>query len=640
MAYFFSKHYLPFFFLLFWSQFVFSQSSVIVRNSTWQEFEVSVQQSGTHQMQQTEWAQLLPNAKAWKEGDSEIFQTNRDAASIPENDTVYFDIKLSGNTDTLTIKLRIIGVTGGSSLAYSISGNSFSQPWQTDGNFHELQTTLAGKSVIIKYKPDNDDSGYSRDVRFAIHDLPVYEIDETDFQNPDVLNIVAYNIQMLPGGVSGLPQLNDRADHLPANYSPWQDVVINEEAFDLIARPEHLNPAMEAAGFPYRTTVLNDPPGGGLPTNGGVIIYSRWPIEATAEIQYSLCGPSSSDCLSQKGVKYARINKLGKKYHVFGTHMDAGSDEPDITARHVQIGEIRRFIDSLNIPTTEAVLLGGDFNISPLSIDSLYFRFMDTLNPVVPYPVGDDDSNFSDIPGKIIDHIWASSRHLVPLEATNEIITVRSLEPVLWDLSEFSDHRCVLGRFVYPDLSTISRSDTLCPHDNLLLEVSSNPLYPYQWKKNGADIPGETGNSYSLQNVVETDGGFYQCALSYDVTFGDTANNNIVHFLYPDGARVFHATPTFNFDIVVDSVLCTLSIDDKESISPALFPNPSDGIFFINNSTNQNGFLEIYSATGALIFNTTLLPGINKLEVKQSAGIYFAVMKIGEKIIAEKIVVR
>ncbi len=383
----------------------FSQSSVIVRNSTWQEFEVSVQQYGTHTMQTSEWTQLLPNAKAWKEDDSEVFQTNRDAASIPLNDTVYFDIKLSGDVDTLLIKLRIIGISGGSSLAYSISGNTFSEAWQTDGNFHELQTMLYGKNVIIKYKPNNDDSGYSRDLLFAIHDVPVYEIDSADFQNPNVLNIIAYNIQMLPGGVSGLPQANDRGDNLPANYSPWQDVVINEEAFDNTARPDHLIPAMEAAGFPYRTTILNDPPGGGLPTNGGVIIFSRWPIEDSAEIKYTVCGPNSSDCASQKGVKYARINKLGKIYNVFGTHMDAGSETLDSAARHVQMGEIRHFIDSLNISSAEPVLLGGDFNISPLSHDSLFSIFVDTMNPIMPYQIGDDDSGFSDVSGKIIDHI-------------------------------------------------------------------------------------------------------------------------------------------------------------------------------------------------------------------------------------------
>jgi hypothetical protein len=28
--------------------------------------------------------------------------------------------------------------------------------------------------------------------------------------------------------------------------------------------------------------------------------------------------------LANKGIKYARVNKLGKRYHLFGTHMDAG----------------------------------------------------------------------------------------------------------------------------------------------------------------------------------------------------------------------------------------------------------------------------------------------------------------------------
>lgn len=615
----------------------FSQSSVIVRNSTWQQFEVSVQQYGTHILETNEWSQLLSNAKAWKEGDSEVFQTNRDAASIPENDTVYFDIKLSGEEDTLTIMYRIIGVSGGSALAYSIRGPGFSEPWQTDGSFHELQTTLYGKNVVIKYKPNNDDSGMSRDVVFAIHDLPVYELVESEFSNPNILNIMAYNIQMLPLGISGMGQANDRSDYLPSNLSPWQDVVIYAEVFDNGPRNDHLIPAMQAAGFSYKTGILNDQGNNLVPSNGGIMIFSRWPIEAEDEIEYSACGPNASDCLARKGMKYALVNKLGKKYHVFGTHMDAGSQPEDIAAKHIQIGEIRQFIEDVDIPTTEAVVFGGDFNISP--DDEMYLRFIDTLNPVIPYPIGDDDSNFSDEPGNIIDHIWVDSHHLLPLEATNKVITVRSLEPVLWDLSEFSDHRAVLGRFVYPDVLGMPGDTVLCPHENLTMTVSSDPLYPFQWKKDGTVIQGETGNSYSLTDVSENESGLYQCTLSYEVTYGDDSSNTILPYFYPNGPRTFQSESAFDFNVVVDSVLCLLSVDNKEIQGITVYPNPNEGFFVINNPTNNNALLEIYSATGALVFNSTLGKGMNNIELKQQTGIYFLVVMVGEKRMSEKLII-
>ena len=348
---------------------IVAQSNIYVRNSSWQDFNVEIAQTGTT-VDPDEWNNPEGLVKGWFETTGhDVLSVNRGDTTVANGDTAYFNIDLNGSMDSLTIKVRIIGISGGTEMDFSIEGNGFSEPWYDDADFHEVNTTLDGKAVVIKFKPDNDDSNMDRNVRFAIHDLPVYEIDATDLDDPNVLNAMFYNIQMITFGLSGMPQASERGALFPAQISPYQDVVAFMEAFDDGPREDDLAPAMEAAGFPYRTSILNAPGLIPFPTNGGVIIFSRWPIEADAEIDFELCGEAASDCFANKGVKYALVNKLGKKYHIFATHMDAGSGLDDIEARRSQMAEIRDMIADLNIPEGEAVVFGGVFNNQPAGGD-------------------------------------------------------------------------------------------------------------------------------------------------------------------------------------------------------------------------------------------------------------------------------
>ena len=220
------KHTLIAIFLLSLSIEALAQSTVYVRNSTWQDFEVEISQHGTLSMDTAQWSGADPLVRGWLETTGqEVLLTNRTNSAVPEGDTTYFDINLNGNTDTLTIKLRLIGFTGGTTLTYSVSVDGISEPWFDDGDFHQVASTLAGKEVIIKFKPDNDDSNMNRDVRFSLHDLPIYEIDSADLQDPNVLNVMFYNVQMINFGISGMPLAAERGALLPAQISPFQDVV-------------------------------------------------------------------------------------------------------------------------------------------------------------------------------------------------------------------------------------------------------------------------------------------------------------------------------------------------------------------------------------------------------------------------------
>lgn len=628
--------------LLFTRDVCFAQSTTVyVRNSTWQEFSVEAGQYGTLNVNTNEWSGGDDVVRPWIEtSGQEVLTVNRTNTAVPEGDTAFFDIGLLGASDNLTLRLRVIGVSGGTELDYSVSGPGFSEPWFDDGDFHEVQTELAGKSVVIKFKPDNDDSNLDRDIRFAIHDLPVYELDSLDFENPNVMNALFYNIQMISFGVSGMPQADDRADLFPAQISPYQDVVCYAEAFDDGPREDHLIPAMQAAGFPYRTEILNEP--GGIipfPVNGGVIIFSRWPIEAEDEIDFAECGQAASDCLANKGVKYARVNKLGKLYHIFGTHMDAGSNEDDIFARRTQMAEIRDFIADLNIPDGEPVIFGGDFNTDPIGSDMDYQAFLDTMNPVVPQYLGYWESNFNGDFGKIIDHAWMDRNHLIPLEGTNDIITPRSLEPVLWDLYEFSDHRAVQGRFSYPDIEKVGGDTLVCPGENLTLGIETDHQVSYQWFKDGTEISGETESTFDLLNAQESESGLYTCLVSYEVVYGQW-EDSLTAVFYPNGADTVEARLEYNFDITVDQVLCELSVEEQSKDRLSVFPNPAKELVQVQIETTSGFDIRLFSVGGKLLYSESVSQSNTNLDVSEfEKGVYVIEVQLPETTLYERIVV-
>ncbi len=612
----------------------FAQSSVYIRNNTWHNFILTANNYGNTIISNSNWSLIENSIDPWVDN-TKVFEVDRDAGILQPGEETFFDIMLIADDDTIKTRLHLIGTANESILEYSAAAPGFSDTWKTDGNFHEFQSTVGGKNVTIKYKPNNDDLTHNRDILFVIHDNPIYEIPEADFQNPNVLNIMAYNIQMLPFGVVGMPQADLRASLLPAQISPYQDVVVFEEVFDNGPRENNLEPAMLAAGFNYKTDILNNT-SGLIPWNGGVIIFSRLPIEYSADFDFSKCGPNSSDCLANKGVKYARVNKLGKKYHVFGTHMDAGSAAADIEAKLSNAGEMRHFADMQNIPAEEPIVFGGDFNISPDRTDNIYNQIVDSLQPVIPDPIGYPNSTFSGNPGKVIDHVWGDKTHLAPLAATNEVITMRSIEDDMWELSEFSDHRTVLGRFVYPDIDK-SGNTTVCPGSDLNLSVVVSPPASQQWLKNNNQISGEVRSQLSIDNISLSDSGSYQCLVKYSSVFG-TSNNILVQYFFPDGPDTVQASVPVDFGKL--NFDCNTGITDPFTDEESfIHPNPNSGEFYLNLKTEKFKQIEVFSLQGRLLYSGEL-GDVHRVSLNLCPGLYFVMLKNENRQMVEKLIVQ
>ena len=197
--------------------------------------------------------------------------------------------------------------------------------------------------------------------------------------NRPQIKIMTYNVMLLFRVLGDYDQEN-RSNSIgsalltiPENEKP--DVIIFTEMFSRYA--DNIIKALKI-DYPYYTYVLGTERSGNqwdkyrgnrskffFIVNGGVVIMSKYPI--THKVQHifrnrTFCTP---DYFSNKGAAYVKVNKHGYTYHIIGTHMQAdhGNNIYPLT-RTKQLEEIRELVDSLNIPKSEPVIVGGDFNIT------------------------------------------------------------------------------------------------------------------------------------------------------------------------------------------------------------------------------------------------------------------------------------
>jgi hypothetical protein len=270
-----------------------------------------------------------------------------------------------------------------------------------------------------------------------------------------------------------------------------------------------------------------------------------------------------------------------------------------------------------------------------------YQAFRDTMDPIIPQHIGYWESSFSGDFGKIIDHGWGDRTHLVPEAITNEIITVRSLDPVLWDLSEFSDHRSVLGRYVYPDISKSGGDTLICPDENLIMSVNTSYPVTYQWSKDGLELIGETSATLELINALESQSGHYTCLVSYDVVYGNWGDSLTAVF-FPEGPDTVEARLNFDFgEVVIDDVLCHVGISEVASDGVSIYPNPTSGTLNVNvDERFVNSSVSLFDVAGKQVFAGIIKEKVSVIQVSElRAGLYLLRLEKNDTVIHQRVVV-
>ncbi len=425
----------------------FGVTNVFVQNNTPFAFSASAQQTGA-----------ALRADAWQRGATVVapgrrelvVRFNRDSG-ITAGQTFFFTTTLiKDGGPPLLLRQQLRGSTIGSHLWQSLAGPGFADPWYDDRGTHAA-TWIAGATafrVLYRAYFTGTDDNVEYIVQYA------YPIEPSD---ASTLNVLAYNIYMRPTLLFKNGQAI-RARLLPPQLRGY-DVIVFSEAFDDDARRTLL--AGLAAEYPHATRILGRD--GVVTQDGGVIIVSRWPIVAQDQRRFGdVC--AGTDCGADKGVLYAKIDKQGRPYHVFGSHTQAWptAEGQAIRARQFQI--IRAFIDSKGIPATEPVLIAGDLNVDRLRYPAELDRMLRTLNAELPQIVGYGATNDpwtntlaeQGKPAEYLDYVLWSKSHRRPADALNEARILRAAEEwkefgwefAMWDLS---DHYPVRGRFRFED---------------------------------------------------------------------------------------------------------------------------------------------------------------------------------------------
>jgi endonuclease/exonuclease/phosphatase family metal-dependent hydrolase len=170
----------------------------------------------------------------------------------------------------------------------------------------------------------------------------------------DTLRILTWNIQMLPFPApphGKAKRARAIATLLKENH---YDVVVFQEAFKRRSRRILRRELQET--FPHQTDVLNRKTIS-IKTNGGVMIFSRHPIQGTHEIRFTK--RTGYDKLARKGAVLAEIQFRGKQIQVLGTHLQAfGTDDILINQYNQMKTELLDRHQRAGVPQ----FLLGDFN--------------------------------------------------------------------------------------------------------------------------------------------------------------------------------------------------------------------------------------------------------------------------------------
>jgi len=314
-------------------------------------------------------------------------------------------------------------------------------------------------------------------------EAPVIALEPAEPDRLTHFTIVQYNIMDRPYWV-GQEGQRERVCRIPqalarsiAAQEHVDALVFNESFSGTCAGNLKLTDLLALYGWHYHLPTVST---WWKPGNGGIFIASKWPIVTSQDMVYTAC--RFPDCLAAKGVQYARIEKMldghTKRYHVFGTHMQAWGGAAAAAVRSEQAREMAEFIQQQNIPFTEPVLLVGDLNTRGPA-NPQFQALIDILGVSMPPIVGErratmdvDNTLFGRGPWWV-DYVLPAMAHQRPIKAELEAMALRAgqkfaicvgarLRPFyvspfasacakILHVRDLSDHYPAIGRFEYAD---------------------------------------------------------------------------------------------------------------------------------------------------------------------------------------------
>jgi len=416
-----------------------ADSYVYITNSTMETVTLNTVQTGHNNITQgDEWQQLantVPPLATVK-----FLRFNRDKG-IKWGKTYYFNTTVQGVNSSIELGQKLVGTMTFSKMSASAENGS----WYRDRDIHSIPMDFDGKDSTLAFRAQ-----YAR----ASGD-DIYYVINNDWkkETPDLANnsfkVLTYNTWALLPGIES-KNTHARLDSIAEDIIPGYDAVVFQEVFDP-ALTAHFRSKISAE-YPYLTEI---PFKLGKLLTGGSFIASRHPIIEHDDAVYKAC--RADGCLASKGMNYAKINKGGNIYNLFGTHTHAYTTPDDIAVRFAQLEELKAFIESKNIPSNEPVLMAGDFNVDKENFPQEHYDFLNLMNATEPMALGEYPYSYAgpvnvyseDQYTEYLDYVLYSNEHLTPVYSHNKLLVPRSIESdhfTSWDLS---DHFPVASEFVF-----------------------------------------------------------------------------------------------------------------------------------------------------------------------------------------------
>lgn len=422
----------------------FAIGNVYIQNNTSLQLSLHTVQSGYNQLDKgSQWNQTSSSLSPWQKK-QRVLWYNRNQG-IKWRKSFFFDTQVSVNGNYVaTLKQRLIGTFSFSDLYHGLSGDGFNDTWYQGYDIVGRTFSVDGKDYIIKYTADYNAGTASDDLVYAIHEVEPYALPSSNADNQ--LKVLSYNLYTVLTRTAA--DINRRMTAVVDELSGY-DVIVFQEAFYNPARVDLINNI--DGEYPYITDILDT---NGSLEDGGVFIASKWPITYESQVKYDAC--SGVDCLSPKGVMYARVQKNTKTYHVFGSHLQAGGSGSAQNARMGQFSEMKQFINSFNISNTEPVIIAGDMNVDRINHVSEYTDMLAALQAEEPqrssfsHPLSYDGSTNTMTGGNAwLDYVLLSLDHKQPSHAEEAVLVLKSSRDSMFGKWDYSDHYAVYGFFEF-----------------------------------------------------------------------------------------------------------------------------------------------------------------------------------------------
>lgn len=415
-----------------------SESYVYLTNNTGQTLDLTVNQRGSSLTKGDHWKQHATSIPPY--GTARYLETNRDSG-IKWGKDYYFDTTVTAEDGSKAmLQQKLTGTWNFSDIWH---GTQQSQ-WYDDRNIHSVTQDFVGANSTIAFKAEgarvNGDDYY-----YVIQ--PKQKTPVRGLSNQ--FNVMAYNVWALLPSLGVSKSASERLALIGEKIKGY-DAIVLSELFANGTRADFLKSIKSE--YPYQTSVVDE---SGSIEDGGVLIVSRWPIETSGHQVYkSAC--AGSDCIAAKGVKYARINKGGNKYHVFGTHTQAWTTAEGIAARAKQFNQMRSFMDRQNIPASEPVIIAGDLNVDKEDYPQEYASMLNTLSATEiarsgghKYTADGGINNWVSSDPEILDYVLYSDNHLLPTASSARVLVPRSIHSSVFTKYDLSDHFPIKADITY-----------------------------------------------------------------------------------------------------------------------------------------------------------------------------------------------